>query len=53
MTGNDVISFHRTGSDPDVTSFDRKSPGSDCRRPINQVLCTLELLLGSITRRRW
>ena len=31
---------HMTGSDPKVTSFDWKSPASDCRRPIRQVLGT-------------
>ena len=36
-----------TGSEPEVTSFDLKSPGSDSRRPISQVLCTFELLQGS------
>ena len=35
-----------TGSDPEVTSFDRKSPGNDCKRPISQVLGTFELLQG-------
>ena len=46
MTENDVTGPHVTGSDPEVTSFGRKSPGSDCRRPITQVLCTLELFQG-------
>ena len=31
MTSRDRM----TGSDPDVTSFNRKSPGSGCRRPIS------------------
>ena len=31
-------------SDPEVTSFDRKSFGSGCRTPIRQVLGTFELL---------
>jgi len=35
-----------TGSDPEVTSFDWKSPGSGCRRPISQGLDTFELLQG-------
>ena len=40
------------GSDPEVTSFDRKSPGGGDRRPKNQVLGirqlmgTFELLQG-------
>ena len=36
-----------TGSDPEGTSFDRKSLGSGSRRPISQVLGTFELLQGS------
>ena len=44
MIGNDVMVPHVTGSDPEVTSFDRKSPGSCSRRPIIQVLGTFELL---------
>ena len=46
MTGNDVTGPHVTGSDPSVTSLDRKSPGKSCRRPISQVLDTFELLQG-------
>ena len=38
-----------TGSDPEVTSFDRKPPGSGCKRPISQVLGTFELLQGCIS----
>jgi len=33
VTGNDVMSPQVTGRDPEVTSFDWKSPGSGCRRP--------------------
>ena len=44
MTGNDVMGPHVTGSDPEGTSLDWKSPESGCRRPISQVLCTFELL---------
>jgi len=33
VTGNHVTWPPVTGSDPEVTSFDRKSPGSGCRRP--------------------
>jgi len=29
------------GSDPEVTSFDRKSPGSGCGGPKTCVYCTL------------
>ena len=35
---------HVTGSDPQVTSFERKSPGIGCRRPKTRVLCIIELL---------
>ena len=41
MTGNDVTWIEVTVSDPEVTSFDRKSPGSGCRRPIRQVCIRL------------
>ena len=46
MTGNDVTWLEVTGSDQEVTSFDRKSPGSGGRRVINQVLGMFELLQG-------
>ena len=52
MTGKDVTRPEVTESDPEVTSFERKSPGSGCRRAISQVLGTLELL-RAVTRRRW
>ena len=42
MTEND----HVTGSDPEVTSYCRKSPGSGSRRPRNLVLGKFELLQG-------
>ena len=35
-----------TRSDPEVMSFDRKSPGSGRKRPISQVLGAFELLQG-------
>jgi len=35
-----------TGSDPEVTSFDWKSPGSGCRRPKACVYCTFHFLQG-------
>jgi len=44
VTGNDLTWTHVTGSDPEVTSFDVKSRGSTCKRPIRQVLSTFELL---------
>ena len=46
MTGNDVTYPHVAGSDLEVTSFDWKSPGSGCGRPISQVSGTFELLQG-------
>ena len=46
MAGNHISSPDVTGSDPEVTSFDWKSPGSGCRRPRTQVLGTFELLQG-------
>ena len=46
MTGNDVTWPEVTGSDPKVTSFDRKSPGCGCRRPISEVWGTFELVQG-------
>jgi len=33
-----------TGSDPKVMSFDRKSPGSGCRRPNTRVYCEFHFL---------
>ena len=53
MRGNDVTWLEVGGSDPEVTSFDRKSLGSGCIRPISQVLGTFELLFRAVTRRRW
>ena len=44
MTGNDFTSAHVTGSYPEVTSLDRNSHGSGCRRPVSQTLGTFELL---------
>ena len=45
MTGNDVTRPHAEG-DPEVTSFDSKSPRSGCRRPISQLVGTFELVQG-------
>ena len=52
MAANNVTRPHVTGSDPEETSFDRRSPGSSCTRPISQVLGTFEILQG-LTHRRW
>ena len=46
MTGNDLAWPEVTGSDPEVTSFGRKSAVSGCRRPKSQVLGMFELLQG-------
>ena len=46
MKGNEVTWPEVTESDPEVTSFDQKPPGSGARRPITQVLGMLELLQG-------
>jgi len=44
VTGNDVTWPQVTGSDPQVTSFDRKSPGSGCRWPKTGAYCTFRFL---------
>ena len=44
MTGIDIPRPHMIGSNPEVMSFDQKSPGSGYRRTISQVLGTFELL---------
>jgi len=44
VTVNDVTWPQVTGSDPEMTSFDRKSPGSGCRRPKTGVYCTFHFL---------
>jgi len=46
VTGNDVTSPEVTGSDPEVTSFGRKSLGSGCRRPETGEYCTFHFLQG-------
>jgi len=46
VTGNDITWPHVTESDPEVTWFDRKSPGSGCTRPKTPVYCTLHFLQG-------
>ena len=46
MTGNDLTRPHVSGSDPEVTSFERESPGSGCRRFLSQGLGTFEHLQG-------
>jgi len=37
---------HWIGSDPEVTSFDRKSPGSSCTKVKTRLLCTFFYLQG-------
>jgi len=44
MTRNDVMWPQVTGSDPEVTSFGRKSPGSGCRRLKTVVCCAFDFL---------
>ena len=39
MIGNDDMWPEVTGIDPEETSFDRKSPGSGCRRTKTRVYC--------------
>jgi len=46
VTGNYVTWFQVIGSDPELTSFDRKSPGSGCRRPNTGEYCTFHFLQG-------
>ena len=46
MGRNDVTWPEVPGSDPEGMSFDRKSPGRGCRRPIRQVLGTFDILQG-------
>ena len=36
----------RTGSDPEVMSFNRKSPESGCRNPKTRVYCAFHFLQG-------
>jgi len=46
MTGNDVMRPQVSGNEFEVTSFNRKSPGSDCRRPKIGVCCAFYFLQG-------
>jgi len=46
VTENDVTWPQGTGSDPEMTSLDRKSPGSGCRSPKTCVNCTWHFLQG-------
>ena len=46
MRENDGTRPEITGSDQEVASFDRKSPGSGCRRRISQVMDMFELQHG-------
>jgi len=50
VTGNDVTSPQVTENDPEVMSFDRKSPGSGCIRPKTGVYCTFHFLQGCISQ---
>jgi len=45
-TGNDVMWPQMTGSNLEVMSFDRKSPGSECRRLKTCVYSAFDFLLG-------
>jgi len=45
-TGNDVTWPQVTGSDPEVTSFHCKSPGSGCRRLKTSIYCAFDFLQG-------
>jgi len=46
VTGNHVTWPNVTASNPELTSFDRKSPGSGCWRLKTCILGTFELLQG-------
>jgi len=50
VTGNDVTWPQVTGSDPQVTTFNRKSPGSGCGRPKTCVYYTFHFLQCCITQ---
>jgi len=52
VTRNDVTWPQVTGSDLEVTSFDRKSPGGGCRRPKSGVYCTFHFLQGRSSQGR-
>ena len=45
-TGNDDTWPEVCGSDAEVMSFNRKTPGRGCRRPISQFLGAFEHLQG-------
>jgi len=44
VTGNDITWHQVIGSDLEVMSFDRKSPGSGCRRPKSCIYCRFYFL---------
>jgi len=46
VTGNHITWPHVTGSDPEVTSFNWKSPESGCRRPKTRVFHAFDFLQG-------
>jgi len=51
VTGNDVTWPQVSRSDPEVPSFDRKSPGSVCRGPKTGIYCTFYFLQGCSSQR--
>jgi len=52
VTGNDITRPQVTESDPEVTSFDQKSPESGCRKTTTRVYCTFHFLQGCSQWRR-
>jgi len=52
VTGNDVTWPQVTGSEPEVTSFHRKSPGSGSGKPKTSIHCTFHFLQAVARRRR-
>ena len=52
MTGKEVTRPEMAGSDPEVTSFDQKSPGSGCSRPVIKFWVRLRSY-RAVTCSRW
>jgi len=52
VTGNDVTWSHLTGSNPEVTSFDRNSPARGWRRSKTRVYCTFHFLQGCTSQEK-
>ena len=50
VTGNHVTCPAVTGSDPEVTSFERRSPGNGCRGPKAGIYCTFHFLQGCMSQ---